>query len=162
MSGIEQFIIDNIDDIYEAYRDWDEPKADELAGLVRDAQNEESESGLVAFARYELALAGLFDDDSDYNGMLGNAALDIVRVFASQGHSGYSAAITADIAVRLMRYEPLTALTFEPDEWNDVSDMSGTPMWQNRRRSTTFSTDGGRTYYDIDEEGRPIHEGFTS
>jgi hypothetical protein len=24
-------------------------------------------------------------------------------------------------------------------------------MWQNRRRSTTFSRDGGRTWYDIDD-----------
>ncbi len=121
-----------------------------------------NDSGLVAYARSELDLAGLFDADSDYDGMLGKAALDIIKVFAGQGHSGYSAELTTQLVTRLMRYEPLTPLTFAPDEWNDVSGVSGTPMWQNRRRSTTFSTDGGATWYDLDEGGSAVvHEGYT-
>ena len=108
-------------------------------------------SELVKHAKRELELAGLFDKDSDYNGMLGNAALEIIEVFARQGHSGYSASVTTSIVEKLMRYEPLTALTYNPDEWNDVSEMSGEPMWQNKRKVSVFSEDGGKTHYDIDE-----------
>lgn len=109
-------------------------------------------SNLVDYAKDELTRAGLFDEDSDYNGDLGNAALEIVKVFSSQRHSGASAAIVTSIVEKLLRFEPLTPLTFEPDEWNDVSEMSGTPMWQNKRKSTTFSVDGGKTHYDLDDK----------
>ena len=105
-------------------------------------------SNLVTHARTELTKAGLFDSDSDYDGMLGEAALELVEKFADQGHSGFSAAMTIDIVSRLMRYEPLTALTDDPAEWNHVSnDMAGRPdLWQSRRDSAAFSNDGGKTY----------------
>lgn len=103
------------------------------------------ESNLVTYARAELQRAGLFDPDSDYGGMLGQAVLDIVEKFAEAGHSGTSAAITISILEKLLRYEPLTALTYEPDEWNEVGDG----MWQNRRKSDVFSKDGGATWYDL-------------
>jgi hypothetical protein len=108
-------------------------------------------SNLVTYAKEELTRAGLFDEDSDYNGMLGNAALEIIEVFAKQGHSGYSASVVTSLVEKLMRYEPLTPLTYAPDEWNDVSEESNTPMWQNRRKPTTFSLDGGKTHYDLDD-----------
>lgn len=117
------------------------------------------DSPLVAFAREELERAGLFDKDSDYEGMLGEAVLELVKKFAKQGHSGTSASITLDIATQLMRYEPITPLTFDDDEWIDQSEPSGFKIWQNRRKSTIFSHDFGDTWYDIDEEGRPLHHG---
>lgn len=109
---------------------------------------------LVDYAKEELTRAGLLDKDSDYDGMLGEAALEIIDVFSKQGHSGYSASAVTQIVEKLMRYEPLTPLTYEPDEWNDVSEMSGSPMWQNKRKSTTFSVDGGKTHYDLDDADR--------
>ena len=104
----------------------------------------------VDYAKDELTRAGLFDEGSDYNGELGNAALEIVKVFSRQGHSGASAAIVTGLVEKLLRYEPLTPLTYEPDEWIDVSEASGEPMWQNRRKYSVFSKDGGKTHYDID------------
>lgn len=112
------------------------------------------ESNLVSHARTELALAGLLDKDSDYDGMLGTAALDIVNVFAGQGHSGMSAAMTTDIVTRLMRYEPLTEIGTTPDEWMHIGAEQGGPIYQNRRRSSTFSRDGGTTWYDIEDATR--------
>ncbi len=105
---------------------------------------------LVEYARRELELAGLFDEDSDYNGMIGESALDIIRVFAKQGHSGGSAAITIAVIEKLMRYKPLTLLTSKPDEWFDVSEASGKPMWQSKRQPSVFSANGGKTWYDLD------------
>lgn len=108
-------------------------------------------SNLVKHAEHELKLAGLFDKDSDYDGMLGDAVLELVKVFAKQGHSGFSAHQTLKIFNIVADFKPLTPIGKSKDEWNDVSDASGEPMWQNNRRSTTFSRDGGETWYDIDD-----------
>lgn len=99
---------------------------------------------LTEYAKDELERAGLFDKDSDYDGMLGEAALEIVEVFARQGHSGMSAAMVTAIVEKLMRYQPLTPLTTDPKEWMDVAPG----MWQSRRSPTVFSEDGGKTAYD--------------
>ena len=62
---------------------------------------------LTEFAEAELRRVGLFDEDSDYNGMLGEAVMELIRTFAKQGHSGCSAGITADLFNRVVRYKPL-------------------------------------------------------
>ena len=41
--------------------------------------------GLVSHAEAELRKAGMFDADADYNGMIGKAVMDLVKVFADQG-----------------------------------------------------------------------------
>jgi hypothetical protein len=107
-------------------------------------------SNLVEYAETELRRAGFFDKDSDYDGMLGESVLELVKKFAEQGHSGASATMTVDLAERLMRFEPLTPLTGEADEWNDVSDVGGHeggPIFQNKRYSSVFMEDGEA--YDI-------------
>ena len=108
-------------------------------------------SNLVKHAKKELKLSGLFDDDSDYDGMLGEAVLELVKVFAKQGHSGFSAHQTLRIFNEVANYRPLTPIGDSKDEWMNVSDMSNSPTWQNTRRPTTFSRDGGMTWYDIDD-----------
>lgn len=109
-------------------------------------------SNLVKHAEYELKLAGLFDKDSDYDGMLGEAVMELVKVFAKQGHSGFSAHQTLRIFNEVANFKPLTPIGKSKDEWVDVSEMSSEqPMWQNKRRGTTFSRDGGKTWYDIDD-----------
>ena len=37
---------------------------------------------------------GMYDQDSDYEGMIGNAIEELSEVFSNQGHSGGSASIT--------------------------------------------------------------------
>ena len=111
-------------------------------------------SNLTDHAKEELKLAGLFDEDSDYDGMLGKAVMELVEVFSKQGHSGASAHITLELFSKVANYEPLTEIGKSADEWVDQSEASGEPMWQNRRRGTTFSRDGGKTWYDIDDASR--------
>ncbi|NIO30179.1 MAG: hypothetical protein GTN75_00095 [Gemmatimonadetes bacterium] len=48
---------------------------------------------LEQHARRELELAGLFDEDSDYGGMLGHSTMRLIEAFAAEGHSGMSAAM---------------------------------------------------------------------
>jgi hypothetical protein len=95
-------------------------------------------SNLVEYAEKELDRAGLGDPDSDYGGMLKDAVLDIVRVFSEQGHSGFSAGMTTSLVEKLLRYEPLTPLTGEDDEWNEV----GVGVWQNKRSFSVFKENG--------------------
>jgi hypothetical protein len=103
-------------------------------------------SNLHEYAEAELKLAGLLDEDSDYGGMLGRGALEIIDVFRRQGHSGHSAHMMAEILNKLLRYEPLMPLTYAEDEWMEVD----TGMWQNRRKSDVFSKDHGATWYCLD------------
>lgn len=58
---------------------------------------------------------GMYDDDSDYRGMLGKAVEELSETFANQGHSGASAAITMGLFAKLM------------DEYNDSDSI----MWKN-------------------------------
>ena len=102
-----------------------------------------SDSNLVAHAVRELTLCGMLDGDSDYDGGIGPAVLDLIRVFASQGHSGGSAAVTAGLFVRLAAFEVLSPLTDDPNEWIDVD---GEGLLQSRRQASAFSRDGGTTY----------------
>ena len=96
----------------------------------------ETDSPIVNFAREELGRVGEI-----YDGMVNDGALDIIGLFATQGHSGGSAQITTDIVNRLMRYEPLSPLTGDDDEWGEVTPG----CWQNKRCSHVFK-ENGRAY----------------
>lgn len=111
--------------------------------------------GLSDYARRELELAGMFDEDSDYDGAIGEAVMGLIDVFAAQGHSGFSAGITQSIFNQLASYKPLSELTNDPDEWceiaEDVVDGKKFKMYQSKRSPVCFSRDGGKTYWNIDE-----------
>lgn len=93
---------------------------------------------LVEHARRELELAGWFDKDGPYDGMFGPAVIKMMEAFAAEGHSGMSAGIALQLFSTLAKFEPLTPLTGADDEWNDITDMNGSPMWQNNRCSRVF------------------------
>lgn len=118
-------------------------------------------SNLEQHAERELRRAGLFDKDSDYGGMLGDATMRLIRTFAAEGHSGFSAAMSVKIFGLLASFKTLTPITSDPSEWMSVADMMSNgdpPVWQNTRCSSCFSNDGGKTYYDIDaDDNRAIH-----
>ena len=107
---------------------------------------------LVQHAERELAKAGLFDKDSDYEGMIGTATPDLVKQLSAQGHSGCSAAMVIDLFNRLAKYKTLTPVSNCPEEWMEVTEYNPKQggMWQSRRCPSCFSTDGGKTHYDID------------
>ena len=114
-------------------------------------------AGLIDHAKRELDLAGLFDKDSDYDGMIGKAVMELCKCFADQGHSGFSANWVLDLFRRLGKYEPLTPITDDPKDWNDISEMSGRgspKMWQCKRNPSLFSENGGKSYYDVKDKKR--------
>lgn len=122
---------------------------DELVSYTSPPPRPES-SNLRRHAWDELNRAGLFTEDGDfYGGMTGRAVMELIDLFAEQGHSGTSAGIVADLFVRLALFGPLGPLTDDPGEWCEVGDG----LWQNRRDSAAFSRDGGKTYSRNGEPG---------
>ena len=112
-------------------------------------------SSLINHAKEELTRAGLFDKDSDYNGMLGKAVMELVEKFSEQGHSGFSAYLTLDIFSRVARFKTLNPISSDPAEWMEVSNyFNGKGVWQNKRDPAKFSEDGGKTWYVVDERNR--------
>lgn len=98
---------------------------------------------LVEHARRELELLGEFEESPTY----AQSLVDMCAVFSAHGHSGASASIAIEVLYRLLRFENLTPLSDDPEEW-----MQHAPdMWQCIRNSEAFSNDGGMNYYLLSE-----------
>lgn len=108
---------------------------------------DQGESELVAHARKELELIG--EDEQTTVGYL-----RVVQAFADMGHSGMSAMVGIPVIASLLRYENLSPITDNPDEWifHDSNLMPPKGVWQNKRNPSIFSNDGGKTYYDQNED----------
>ena len=89
---------------------------------------------LIEHAKNELDYAGLFDNDSDYNGEIGKAVMELIETFSNQEHSGASASIVCSIFNQLAQYKPLGGITGDQDEWSDVSNN----IFQNKRLGSVF------------------------
>jgi len=128
-------------------------------------------SQLVEHARRELSLAGLDKPDADYGGAIATGVLELIEVFAKQGHSGESAGQTIRIFKELATFSPLTPLTGEESEWNEVAD----DLWQNNRNGNVFKNAAGEawdnegvvfrdddgTLYTNRHSRRPVHFPYT-
>ena len=106
---------------------------------------------LVEHCERELKLAGLTKDNQNapYDGKIAESVLKLIKVFSSENHSELSGAITIQLFKKLANRENLTPLTNNPNEWMDISNIVGKPMWQNIRNRNYFSKDGGKTFYNI-------------
>lgn len=60
-------------------------------------------------AKRNLELAGLFDKDSDYNGMIGDAVMRLIETHCSEHHSGMSHELTIQVFNKVIRDHALTA-----------------------------------------------------
>ena len=102
---------------------------------------------LKEHAENEMRLAGLYDSDSDYGGMIPEAVMALVQAHREQGHSGGSHWLTLEIFNKVINYKTLTPINSDPNTWMEV----GTGVWQSNRSPGFFSTDGGKTFYDLDD-----------
>jgi hypothetical protein len=100
-------------------------------------------SNLVEHAEREMRRAGLFNEDADYGGAHAHCVLELIKVFASQGHSGASAMLVRKLFHHLSNFENLTELNNDPNEWMEI----GENVWQSTRNPEAFSRDHGKTYY---------------
>ena len=102
-------------------------------------------SNLTEHAKRELGLAGFFGKESDYDGMIGEAVMELIKVFAKQGHSGNSAMTTLYVFDKVARFENIMPISDNKDEWMEV----GTGVFQCKRNPELFSKDGLKTYYKV-------------
>ena len=75
---------------------------------------------LLSHAEYELDRLGLNDDDM--NGAMRKHLLHMVKEFADEGHSGFSASYAISCLKRLLNFKPLTPLTGEDGEWSSYTN----------------------------------------
>ena len=93
---------------------------------------------LLSHAQTEFRAAGWTDEQGKFNDEMQEAicndALELLKVFSEQGHSGSSAPYLINMLKKLLMFEPLTPLTGEDWEWTEV----GEGMFQNKRCSHVF------------------------
>ena len=104
---------------------------------------------IIESAKSELAAISFGEDDS-------RVMIEILEKFFGQWDSGGAVWAAAPVLQRLIAGKPLSPLTGNDDEWNEV----GPEVWQNRRCSTVFKQKrpdlgDGLFAYNIDTLGRP-------
>lgn len=126
---------------------------------------------LYEHAVKELEVMGMIHSEDDMNSAMSENVLELIKVFAGQGHSGFSASYCIDLFSKLASYKPLAPLTGEDDEWVDVAEHNGgLTLYQNKRYSAVFKDDTGAWNIDgkvfwewyRDEDGEPIKIYYSS
>jgi len=99
-----------------------------------------------------------WETKGDIDNMMFENIMELIYVFSTQGHSGFSANYATGILNKLLRHEILTPLNGTDDEWIEV----GNAVYQNIRVSNVFRDSSGTYQYDYfvfeDENGA----GYTS
>lgn len=131
---------------------------------------------MVEKAKYELSLLrGSSEEPDEMQDLIEKDILEIIEIFAKQGHSGFSASYAIPIINKLLKQEPITPLTGENHEWNDVGDgifqnkrlssvfkdgknFDGNPYWINGK---VFSDDDGKNWYTNSDSRVEIEFPFT-
>ena len=101
---------------------------------------------LESHALAEFRAAGWMDENGKYSDEMQESIcknmLELLSVFSSQGHSGFSASYLLNCFEKLARFEPIVPLTGEDWEWSDVSDMfDGEKVYQNNRCSRVYKSE---------------------
>ena len=111
--------------------------------------------GVVDHAKREFLALGYIPVDQPQedgpNKWIQENILQLLEVFAEQGHSGTSSNYCIDMFSKLAKYEPLCPLIGDDAEWNDVSGYGGKDdpiIYQNNRCSHVFKED--ETAWDSD------------
>jgi hypothetical protein len=105
---------------------------------------ENNDSNVVLHAKRELP--GCKKDADEMDALMAKQVIQLLAVFSTHGHSGFSAPYAIQMFTKLASLEPLGPLTGEEDEWVDVSDGAGGSMYQNIRASNVFKDANGRAY----------------
>lgn len=108
---------------------------------------------LIEFAKNELDIVLNKCEDEEgkeMQEMINKDILEIVEIFSKQGHSGFSANYAINLITKLLKYEPITPLTGEDNEWQ-LLDYGDDIKYQNKRCSRVFKDKEGKAY---DIEGK--------
>lgn len=112
------------------------------------------------------------NNNCDMQKMMNKQIMEMVKLFCSHGHSGFSASYALNLLKNLLAWKPITPLTGEEIEWNQsVIDPNGTEQnnrcsavfRKNKDNSTayyidgkSFSDDGGHTFYKSSKSSVPV------
>ncbi len=99
-------------------------------------------NNLIDYAKEELKKIGMIGSGEAYNNLTTKAILDLIELFDSQNHSGFSAPYVINVFSRLAMFKPLTPLTGEDSEWNEIEPG----VYQNKRYSAVFKEKDGKSY----------------
>ncbi len=101
--------------------------------------------GLREHAEREMRLA--FTEECEMQDTVRENVMELINVFAEQGHSGFSAPYVLDLFEKVANYKLLSPLTGDDSEWFDVSQYFGSSrvVFQNNRLSSVFK-EGDRAY----------------
>ena len=119
-----------------------------------DSGDDEKESNFILHAKREFDAMGWIDADNkmeEMQDLMCKQVLELLKLFSSHGHSGFSAPYAINMFKTLASFEPLGPLTGKDCEWNEVGDG----WWQNNRCSHVFKGKDGRSY---DSEGKIFRE----
>ena len=100
---------------------------------------------IKTYAIDELTRIGMYNSGEEMNDEMCEHILKIVDVFDEEGHSGFSAEYAIGILQKLLRWEPLSPLTGDDDEWRGDEDG----VYQNKRCSRVFKNEKGGQAFDI-------------
>lgn len=80
------------------------------------------------------------------------SALRAYRSLCADGHSGCSISETMAFLRRMVYHLPLTPLTEDESEWNEIDEDESGKLFQSRRSPSVFKSIGpkGTTYSDVD------------
>lgn len=96
---------------------------------------------IVGHAKKEFDVLG-WPGDCDMQKMVCDNVIEILEVFAKQGHSGSSAPYVMNLVKELGMFNPISPLTGEDSEWNEVEGG-----FQNNRDSEVFKNDERGAYW---------------
>lgn len=128
--------------------------AEVLAVLeIEEVPDVKCESALVHHARRELSLLGESDEYIQ-------KYVNVIVAIEALGYDYHLQTLpTFDM---LMRYQNLSPLTDDPEEWVFQETSTGKGLWQSLRNNDAFSNDSGKTYWlvserEIDHSRGPLH-----
>jgi hypothetical protein len=99
--------------------------------------------GTVTHAEKEFDVLG-WPGDCEMQGWACENVLELLEVFAEQGHSGSSAPYVLNLFNKLAKFKPISPLTGEDNEWTEV----GEEVFQNKRDSAVFKKGkDGKAYW---------------
>lgn len=124
--------------------------------------SEETKSHTLTHAELEFKALGYIplseEQEDGPNKWIQENVMELLKVFANQGHSGSSAPFCVDYFEKLAMHKPLTPLTGEDWEWVEV----GTNVFQNKRLSKVFKQPDRFDGQAYDIEGKIFWNWYTS
>ena len=100
-------------------------------------------------AKNEFFYSGWTDKDGNFDDsmqeLMCNQVLELLDLFSTHGHSGFSAPYALNLFKNLASFDSISPLSGEDEEWTEPYDDEGSQ--QNKRQSDVFRDAKGNAYW---------------